>query len=79
MGLEVVGDGWNEGGPGAGVGVDEVVVVEGRISLRVGVGVSKDEVDDDIGRYIDGDPGDRVLARKLRGDLAEIFGAGYSL
>lgn len=41
--------------------------------------VGEDEVDDDVGGDVDGDPGYRVLTREFRGDLAEIYGACYGL
>lgn len=41
--------------------------------------VSEDEVDDDVGGDVDGDPGYSVLAWELGGDFAEIFGARYDL
>lgn len=74
-GGEVGGHGWDEGVPGACVRVDDVVVVEG----WRGVGGCEDEVDDDVGGYVDGDPGYGVLAWESGGDLAEILGACYDL
>ena len=44
-----------------------------------GVGRREDEVDDDVGGYVDGDPGYGVLARECGRDLAEILGACYDL
>ena len=74
-GGEVGGHGWDERVPGTCVGVHDVVVVEG----WRGVGGCEDEVKDDVGGYVDGDPGYGVLARERGGDLAEIFGACYDL
>ena len=74
-GAEVFGHRWDEGGPGACGRVDDVVVVQG----WRGVGGCEDEVDDDVGGYVDGDPGYSVLAWERGGDLAEIFGACYDL
>ena len=85
-GVEVLGYGRDEGVPGAGVRVHEVVVVEewgfcgwgGGRGMDVG-GVGEDEVDDYAGGDVDGDPGDGVLAREFGGDLAEVLGACYYL
>ena len=74
-GAEVFGHCWNEGGPGAWGRVHDVVVVEG----WSGVGGCEGEVDDNVGGYVDGDPGYGVLARERGGDLAEILGACYDL
>ena len=67
--------------PGAGVGVDDVVVVcvgwcwWGTVAVCVG----EDEVDDYAGGYVDWDPGYTVHAREFGGDFAEVFGACYDL
>ena len=74
-GGEVVGHCWDEGGPGTRGRVHDVVVVEG----WRGVGGCEDEIDDNVGGYVDRDPGYGVLARERGGDLAEIFGACYDL
>ena len=74
-GGEVVGYCWDEGGPGTWGWVHDVIVVEG----WRGVGRREDEVDDDVGGYVHGDPGYGVLARDRGGNLAEILGACYDL
>ena len=61
--------------PGAWARVHDVVVVQ----FGAGVGGREDEVDDDVGGYVDGDPGYGVLAWERGGDLAEVLGACYDL
>ena len=43
------------------------------------LGGGEDEIEDDVGGCVDGDPGYGVLAWERGGDLAEISGACYDL
>lgn len=69
-------DGGDQGFPGNDAGVDEVM------EFRDGCGgekVREEELEEDLGEYVNGDPVDTVLAREILRDFAEVFGAGNDL
>ena len=63
--------GGDEGFPGSDAGVDEMVeLCKGCRGGEVG----EEEIEEDLGEDVDGDPVYGVLACEVSGDFAEVFG-----